>query len=653
MPLFIGQVIRGRYRIDAALSSQGGMSTVYIAMDLALHSRRILKENADRSAAARDQFQREAQILDQLKHPNLPQVYDHFMLSSGEQVLVMEYIDGTNLRSYVQQNGSLSEDQALIWFDQVLDAVAYLHDRGIIHRDIKPDNLIKMAQEDRVALVDFGIAKQKTVGTASAARGLGTPGFAPPEQYSGHTDERSDIYSLAATLYYLLTGHEPEDANLVYAGVASLVPPRQRNRQISQRTNDAILRAMKPQLAERYQTVSELRQALPATGAAHAGRKALAIVALVALVFMAAALFTVGPLAGFRFLPTLPRVTRVVMAATATSLPGTATPTQGVEPPVPAGIDATASLIASSPAISTSTPSATLLSPTSMPTVEVVVMPTSLPTNTPVTSSMPALTATPTITPTATPSATPAATSTPTTASTATPTALLTATASPSSTPTRPPAATSTPTVAATRTPTRPPTPTPTPTSTWTATATRTPTRPPTATLTPTATPTPRPTATPTLVPSPTPSPTATATPLVITDPAMLATYQLAIAQYRLAEKAALKSLDPAVVAQLAVFAHGEALTGVTDQVASLIAQGRYQELTVQRLEVQQALLYEGQSAGVLVSETYTLRTYEPAEGGDRLVNEETYDGNIVYVLIYLESRWKVERIRRLGSSSP
>lgn len=108
------------------------------------------------------------------------------------------------------------------------------------------------------------------------------------------------------------------------------------------------------------------------------------------------------------------------------------------------------------------------------------------------------------------------------------------------------------------------------------------------------------------------------------------------------------------MVEQLATFAHGEALASVTEHIEGLRAQGLYQELVVRQLDVQQAVLREGgQTAGALVLENHVLRTYQPAADGDRLINEEGFDGQIVYGLIYLDGRWKVERIRQLSSSQP
>lgn len=186
------------------------------------------------------------------------------------------------------------------------------------------------------------------------------------------------------------------------------------------------------------------------------------------------------------------------------------------------------------------------------------------------------------------------------------------------------------------------------------------PTATPTVTTTPTVASTPSlthtSTATPILLPPtsaalpPTHTTTATPTPQVITDPAQLTAFKLVIGQYRLAEKAALRTLDPAVVEQLPAFAHGEALAAIMEQIEVLTAQGLYQELVVQQLNVQQVMLWDNQTAGVMVHEEYTLWTYLSSDG-EHLVDEEMFERAVVYSLIYLDSRWKVERIRPVESS--
>ena len=283
MPLPSGQLINNRYRI-LRLLGQGGMGAVYLAEDGNLPGKQVaIKENLDLSQAAQDQFKREAVILARLKHPNLPQVTDHFVLPSGAQYLVMEYVDGEDLEQTLARRGPLPEAEVLGWMGQVLDALEYMHTwvdpatgqvTPVVHRDIKPGN-IKRTPQGRIMLVDFGIAKyQQAGGTLTGARAA-SPGFSPLEQYTGGTDVRSDVYSLGATLYCLLTGQIPPEAPDLAAGRVPLPPPRAVAPAVSGNTETVILRAMQLPVTGRYQSVADLRlaltpgawQACPACGA--------------------------------------------------------------------------------------------------------------------------------------------------------------------------------------------------------------------------------------------------------------------------------------------------------------------------------------------------------------------------------------------------
>ena len=264
-----GAIVHNRYKIIRLLG-KGGMGAVYLAEDQNLPGKLVaVKENFDPSRSAQEQFKREAVILARLKHPNLPQVTDHFIEPSGRQYLVMDYVEGEDLDQILAQRGPLPEAEVLGWMEQVFDALEYMHtwvdpaygkSAPVIHRDIKPGN-IKRTPEGRIMLVDFGIAKYQTgVGTETGARAA-SPGFSPVEQYTGGTDARSDVYALGATLYCLLTGKVPPESPRIAAGMP-LAPPRALNLRISPNTEQTILRAMQIQAANRYQTVRDLRQAL-------------------------------------------------------------------------------------------------------------------------------------------------------------------------------------------------------------------------------------------------------------------------------------------------------------------------------------------------------------------------------------------------------
>ena len=259
MTLSVGQVLENRYRI-VSLLGQGGMGAVYRAWDLNLRVPVALKENLDLSLVSREQFEREALLLAQLNHPNLPRVTNHFTIPGQGQYLVMEFIDGQDLQQVLEARERLTEAEAVPIIGQIASALSYLHSRPepVIHRDIKPAN-IKITSDNRAVLVDFGIAKQfvaegKTTRGAQAV----TPGFSPPEQYGlGTTDARSDIYATGATLYALLTGQTPVESVSRLAG-ATLPPPAQLTPPVAA----AILRAMEMEPNNRFQAAHEFARAL-------------------------------------------------------------------------------------------------------------------------------------------------------------------------------------------------------------------------------------------------------------------------------------------------------------------------------------------------------------------------------------------------------
>jgi hypothetical protein len=210
-----GTLLAGRYAVERFLAG-GGMGRVYLAHDRRLSNRRCaIKEIFDRfndpdeRARAIEYFHREADTLSQLKHQSIPSIFDSF----GEgncHYLVMDYVEGTNLEDELAaQGGVLPESRVVEIARELCDVLSYLHGfrPPIIYRDMKPGNVI-LTPAGRVVLIDFGIARIFT--PQGKATLIGTPGFAPPEQYTGQVDERSDLYGLAATLHYLLTGRDPE-----------------------------------------------------------------------------------------------------------------------------------------------------------------------------------------------------------------------------------------------------------------------------------------------------------------------------------------------------------------------------------------------------------------------------------------------------------
>ncbi len=264
MPLEDGYLLNDRYCILEILG-QGGMGAVYKATDENLDVIVAVKENFFFTEDYARQFQREAQILAGLRHPNLPRVFDYFIIDQQGQYLVMDYIEGDDLRQWMAREDHISEIETLQIGITICDALAYLHSRqpAIIHRDIKPGN-VKITPEGEVVLVDFGLAKmmsEKEI-TTTAARAM-TPGFSPPEQYGeAPTDGRSDIYALGATLYAALTGYIPEDGLARATGGTQLTSVRRYVPEVSRRTASAIERALDIRFEDRWQTVHAFKNAL-------------------------------------------------------------------------------------------------------------------------------------------------------------------------------------------------------------------------------------------------------------------------------------------------------------------------------------------------------------------------------------------------------
>jgi len=267
MPIPTGTILQGRYRVTSALGA-GGMSTVYKALDLRFANvERVcaVKEMFDGGGdvSLRQQraanFEREAGLLAVLSHPLIPKIFDYFT-EGGNYYLVQEFIPGQNLETLIEQTTEgFLETELLDWGLALCDVLSHLHGQSpdpIIFRDLKPSNI--MIREDRsLMLIDFGIAR----GFQNQQRGtmIGTEGYAPPEQYRGVADARTDLYALGATLHHLATRVDPRfETPFTFDQRV----PRSFNARISPQLEEVILRGVAYAPRDRYASAAEFKAAL-------------------------------------------------------------------------------------------------------------------------------------------------------------------------------------------------------------------------------------------------------------------------------------------------------------------------------------------------------------------------------------------------------
>ncbi len=261
-----GTLVGGRrYQIQGYIGG-GGFAHIYVAWDMVLGHQRAIKEAFYRDASTQQQFRLEAEFILNARHPNLVRGYTVFE-EAGRFFLVMDYVDGYTVEeqtiSQIRATGHpIAEAEVLDWITPICDAIAVLHaqPKPIIHRDVKPAN-IKVTRQGVPVLIDLGLAKLYVQGTQTVGAALAfTPGYAPPEQYqaAGTTDQRTDVYGLGATLYYLLTGYQPTEApaRLSATALPGLI---QLNPRLGKRTEAAVLKAMALDPRERQQSIRELQ----------------------------------------------------------------------------------------------------------------------------------------------------------------------------------------------------------------------------------------------------------------------------------------------------------------------------------------------------------------------------------------------------------
>lgn len=254
-------VIAGRYQV-IRLVGQGGMSNLYLCHDRKYNNAIVvIKEMTAAYSDPKEQqmavelFHREAKLLASLNHRHIPKVYDYFQFA-GKYYLSMEFIDGEDLAQKLEASkGPLPENQVLEWGEQMSTVLFYLHkhDPPIVFRDVKPSNI--MLTDQGVKLIDFGIARHFDQAKKGDTMRIGSPGYAPPEQYAAQTDPRSDIYALGVTLHHALTGRDPTATQTPF-----LVPPaRNLNPALSEATAAMLARATQLSPEDRYQNILEMK----------------------------------------------------------------------------------------------------------------------------------------------------------------------------------------------------------------------------------------------------------------------------------------------------------------------------------------------------------------------------------------------------------
>ncbi len=253
----IGRLVDGRYRVRARIA-RGGMATVYVATDLRLERRvalKVMHGHLSDDTVFQSRFIQEARSAARLSDPHVVNVFDQGQ--DGDMAyLVMEYLPGITLRELLREHRRLTVDQTLTIMDAILSGLAAAHRAGIVHRDVKPENVL-LAEDGRIKIGDFGLARATTANTASGAQLMGTIAYLAPELVTrGTADARSDIYSLGIMLYEMLVGEQPykgeQPMQIAYQHATDSVPrPSAKNPGVPEQLDELVLWATEREPAER------------------------------------------------------------------------------------------------------------------------------------------------------------------------------------------------------------------------------------------------------------------------------------------------------------------------------------------------------------------------------------------------------------------
>lgn len=259
--LEVGALVDGKYKILNKVG-QGGMSVVYLAMNERANKqwaiKEVRKDGVSDFEVVKQNLVAETDILKKLNHRHLPSIIDVIDMEESF-LIVMDYIEGITLKQVLEREGVQPQDRVVEWAKQICDVLGYLHSRKppIVYRDMKPSNVM-LKPDGNITVFDFGTAREYKSGNSEDTTCLGTKGYAAPEQYGGRgqTDARTDIYCLGATLYHLLTGHNPSQPPY------EMRPIRQWNPNLSSGLERIILKCTAANPNDRYQTCAELMYAL-------------------------------------------------------------------------------------------------------------------------------------------------------------------------------------------------------------------------------------------------------------------------------------------------------------------------------------------------------------------------------------------------------